>query len=152
MKIQELQEEIGKRARGREVEVTARQKIEKELDDLRLVMAAKSSEDSKRQEAERSRETEMISMRERVAAQQKALDAQREGAQQLANKLRVDVEGLRQSHTATQRDLKAAQVSLAEREKRHGSTTKRDRGSGQSEEACCRGSSVRKGTIIDTRE
>ncbi|KAK8861619.1 hypothetical protein IAR55_002442 [Kwoniella newhampshirensis] len=116
VKVDSLRQEAATRESERQAEVVARQKVEKELDDLRKVMAAKSSEDSKRQEADRSREQEMSRLREQVAQLQKSLDNQRDAAQQLANTLRVDVEALKQSHTATQRELKAAQSALKDKE------------------------------------
>jgi myosin protein heavy chain len=58
----------------------------------------------------------MSRLREEVIELQKALDEQREGAQQLANKLKVDVEALRQSHTTAQRELKTVQGTLKDKE------------------------------------
>lgn len=111
-----LRQQMTTKDSERKQDTAALRKLEKELDDLRKVMAAKTSEDSKRQEADRSRESEMGRLREQVVSLQKALDNQRDGAQQLANKLRVDVEGLRQNHNATQRDLQAAQAALQKKE------------------------------------
>lgn len=116
VKAEALTSQIATRDRERQDQTSARQKLEKELDDLRKTMAAKSSEDSKRQEADRSREAEMSRVREQAGALQKALDDQRDAAQSLANRLRVDVEGLKSSHTAAQRDLKTAQAALKDRE------------------------------------
>ncbi|OCF31660.1 myosin heavy chain [Kwoniella heveanensis BCC8398] len=116
VKIDSLKSELSARDKEKQAEILSRQKLQKELDGLRKVMDAKTSEDSKRQEADRSREAEMSRLRDQVSQLQKSLDDQREAAQQLANKLRVDVEGLKQSHTAAQRDLKAAQAVLQEKE------------------------------------
>ncbi|WRT65740.1 uncharacterized protein IL334_002688 [Kwoniella shivajii] len=118
VRIDGLKLEILAKDKERQSEISSRQKLEKELDDLREVMAAKSSEDSKKQEADRSREQEMSCLREQVSHLQKSLDDQRDAAQQLANKLRVDVEGLKSSHTSAQRDLKAAQSALREKEEK----------------------------------
>nr|XP_018264766.1 myosin heavy chain [Kwoniella dejecticola CBS 10117]OBR86924.1 myosin heavy chain [Kwoniella dejecticola CBS 10117] len=116
IKVDGLKAEILAKDKEKQSEILSRQKLEKELDDLRKIMAAKSSEDSKKQEADKSREQEMSRLRDQVSVLQKSLDEQREAAQQLANKLRVDVEGLKNSHTTAQRDLKAAQVALKEKE------------------------------------
>ncbi|WVQ93464.1 hypothetical protein IAU59_000538 [Kwoniella sp. CBS 9459] len=116
VRMDSLKSDLSVKDKEKQTEITARQKLQKELDDLRKVMDAKTSEDSKRQEADRSREAEMSRLRDQVAQLHKSLDDQREAAQQLANKLRVDVEGLKQSHTAAQRDLKAAQAALKEKE------------------------------------
>ncbi|KAL0252329.1 hypothetical protein I308_101718 [Cryptococcus tetragattii IND107] len=120
VKIEGLRSEVAAREREKQAEVDARQKLEKELDDLRKVMAAKTSEDQQRREADRSREQEMGRLREQAAQLQKSLDDQRETALQIANKLRIDVEGLKQSHTAAQKELKARQAEIIEKEREMG--------------------------------
>ena len=116
IKIDALTSDLALRDQERYQHSSARQKLEKELDDLRKVMDVKSTEDIRRQEADRSREAEMTRLREQSTALQKLLDDQRETAQRLANQLRVDVEGLRTSHTTAQRDLKSAQAGLQSKE------------------------------------
>lgn len=116
VKIDTLQQDLRARDQERQQDAIARQKLEKELDNLRKVMADKTSEDSKRQEADRSRDAEMGRLRDQVVQLQKALDDHRDSAQQLANKLRVDVEGLKQNHTAVQKELKATQALVKEKE------------------------------------
>lgn len=120
VKVEGLRSEVAAREREKQAEVNARQKMEKELDDLRKVMAAKTSEDQQRREADRSREQEMGRLREQAAQLQKSLDDQRETALQIASKLRVDVEGLKQSHTAAQKELKARQAEIIEKEREIG--------------------------------
>lgn len=93
-----------------------RQKLEKELDDLRKVMAAKSSEDIKRQEADKSREAEMGRLREQVSSLKSELVTQQTKAQQGVNQIRQEVESLRQRHVATDKDLKTARADLATKE------------------------------------
>ncbi|WVR03781.1 hypothetical protein IAU60_000776 [Kwoniella sp. DSM 27419] len=116
VKLDSLTAELQAKDRERQSELGNRQKLERELDDLRKIMAAKTSEDSRRKEADRSREQEMAGLRDQVTQLQKSLDSQRETAQQLASKLRVDVEALKQSHSTAQRDLKSTQAVLKERE------------------------------------
>lgn len=116
VKMDALRQEIATTDRERQRDKIARQKLEHELDALRKAMATKSSEDSHRREADRSRETEMIRLRDQVTDSQKALDGHRRNAQELASKLRVDVEGLKQSHATAQRDLVATQEALRTRE------------------------------------
>ncbi|WVQ87971.1 hypothetical protein IAS59_001702 [Cryptococcus gattii] len=120
VKVEGLRSEVAAREREKQAEVNARQKMEKKLDDLRKVMAAKTSEDQQRREADRSREQEMGRLREQAAQLQKSLDDQRETALQIASKLRVDVEGLKQSHTAAQKELKARQAEIIEKEREIG--------------------------------
>ena len=115
VRIDALTSDLAIRDQERSQHSAARQKLEKELDNLRKVMDAKSTEDIRRQEAEKSREVEMTRLREQSTAL-KLLDDQRETAQRLANQLRVDVEGLKTSHTTAQRDLKSAQANLKAKE------------------------------------
>ncbi|WWC87933.1 uncharacterized protein L201_002833 [Kwoniella dendrophila CBS 6074] len=118
VKIESLNTQIISKDKEKRSEISTRQKLEKELDDLRKVMAAKSSEDSRKQEADKSREQEMSRLRDQVSQLQRSLDDQVQAAQQLANKLRVDVESLKSSHTTAQRDLKAAQAALKDKEEK----------------------------------
>ena len=116
MRIDALMAELALRDQEKSQHSTVRQKLEREIDDLRQVMDAKSSEDIKRREADKSREAEMTRLRDQSTSLQQVLDEQRETAQRLANQLRVDVEGLKNSHTNAQRDLKTAQAGLKEKE------------------------------------
>jgi len=94
----------------------ARHKLEKELDDLRKVMADKSSEDIKRREADKSREAEMARLRERVSAVEKAREEQKKAHGDAINSLRITVEGLQSKHKATDKDLKTATTALKAKE------------------------------------
>ena len=80
-------------------------------------MAAKSSEDIKRQEADRSRETEMTRLREQVVNAQKALDDQVAQSQKLSEKLRVDFEGIATAYKAAQGEVKSLKSAIAGKEK-----------------------------------
>lgn len=79
-------------------------------------MAAKSSEDIKRQEADKSREAEMTRLRSQVGQVQQELDAQRKKEQQVVNTVRQEVQNLHQRHQAAEKDLKAAQAELKDKE------------------------------------
>lgn len=117
LRVESLTSDLAARDREKATDASARQKLETELDDLRKVMAAKSSEDIKRQEADRSREAEMSRLREQAASAQKALGEQREQSQQLSNKLRVDLEGIMSSYKAADKELKGLKVTLHLKEK-----------------------------------
>ncbi|TYJ55826.1 hypothetical protein B9479_003478 [Cryptococcus floricola] len=117
VQIDSLTSELAAREKEKAKEASARGKVEQELDGLRSLMAAKTSEDEQRREVDKSRDQEMSRLREQAAQLQKTLDDQRETALQLANKLRVDVEGLKQSHTSVQRELKVKIKELEEKEK-----------------------------------
>lgn len=117
LRIEALTSDIAARDREKSADAAARHKLEKELDDLRKVMAAKSSEDIKRQEADKSREAEMTRLRESAALAQKALEDQREQSQQLSNKLRVDFEGIMSSYKAADKELKGLKVVMEGKER-----------------------------------
>jgi myosin protein heavy chain len=104
------------RDKERQKDTSARQKLESDLDGLRKVMAAKTSEDIKRQEVDKSREVEMTRLRSQVGQIQSELDAQRKKEQQLVSKVREEVEGLKQRHKTTDKELKAAMAELQDKE------------------------------------
>ncbi|KAF8320349.1 nonmuscle myosin heavy chain b [Clavulina sp. PMI_390] len=113
----DLQVSDGARKQG----VEARARLEEELDELRSLLEAKASEDTKRSEVERSKEVELADLRARITKiQQSAVDAKREDAAALS-KLKIELESLQRDHsTATEAlaDLKAraeaSEKSLAE--------------------------------------
>ena len=115
-KIDALNQELSTRDKERQKDTSARQKLESELDGLRKVMAAKSSEDIKRQEADKSREGEMTRLRSQVEQVQQDLDAQRKKEQQLVSKVREEVQGLQQRHQTTDKELKSARAELKDKE------------------------------------
>ncbi len=81
----------------RDSETTQRRQLEKALDELRQAMAAKTSEDAKRDQAEKSRESELARLRDEKSQLQQQLQAQNESAQALAGKLRTEFEVSRRS-------------------------------------------------------
>jgi myosin protein heavy chain len=117
VKIDTLSSQLAAREKERSADAAARQRLESELDDLRKVMAAKSSEDIKRQEADRSREAEMSRLREQVAAAQKGLDDQISQSQKLSEKLRVDFEGIASAYKAAQGEVTSLKSAIASKEK-----------------------------------
>ena len=118
VKIETLTSQLAARDKERSADASTRQRLEGELDDLRKVMAAKSSEDIKRQEADRSREAEMSRLREQVTSAQKALDEQVAQSQKLSEKLRVDFEGIASAYKNEQAEVKnlKGQIGLKEKE------------------------------------
>jgi myosin protein heavy chain len=86
--------------------------VQAALDELRKAMDTKTSEDIKRREVERSREAEMDGLRMQIAQLHEAQEKQREASVALGNKLRSDVDGLRQRHAAAERDLASANQAL----------------------------------------
>ena len=117
IKIDTLTSQLAAREKERKDDAATRQSLQTELDDLRKVMAAKSSEDIKRNEADRSRETEMARLRDQVAASQKALEEQVAQSQKLSEKLRVDFEGIATAYKTAQAEVKTLKAAIAAREK-----------------------------------
>ena len=116
VKIDDLTSQLSDRDKERQDHHANRQELEKQLDGLRQTMAAKSDEDIRRREVDNSREAEMSRLRDQTSTLQKSLDDHRESSAKMANQLRVDVEGLKSSHQAAQRDLKASQAILKKKE------------------------------------
>jgi len=116
VKLDALSASLGDRDNEKRNATAARQKLEKELDDLRKVMADKSSEDVRRREADKSREAEMARLRDQVLSGEKARDEQQRAQTEFANTLRVQVEGLQSQHKSAEKDLKAARSELTGKE------------------------------------
>lgn len=115
VRIDALASDLASKEREKKDVAGAKDKLQKELDDLRKVMAAKTSEDSKRLEADKSREAEMSRLRDQALSAQKALEAQKDSFNQISSKLKVEMEDLRQRHVTAERELKAAKVQLQEK-------------------------------------
>lgn len=112
VKLDHLQQELLAKEKERDSEVTQRRQLEKALDELRQAMAAKTSEDAKRDQAEKSRGSELARLRDEKSQLQQQLQAQNDSAQALAGRLRTEFEGLKAKHIASDRDLRAAQETL----------------------------------------
>lgn len=111
-KAESLASEIAARDRQIQKDAAERATLEKSLDELRKVMDAKANEDVKRREVEKSREAEMASLRQQVASLHQSQEKQRENAIALANKLRVDIDALRQRHSTAEKNLAASNDAL----------------------------------------
>lgn len=111
-KVVTLQADLVARDKERQQELAEKTKLQKALDELRAAMDAKTSEDIKRREVERSREAETADLRKQVGLLQEAQEKQRDNAVQLANKLRADVDALRQRHATAERDLATANQTI----------------------------------------
>lgn len=114
--INGLKSEFGQKDKERQTLLGEKAKLEKSLDELRKVMDAKVSEEIQRQEVVRSREAENSDLRKQVSQLQELQEKQRENAAQLANKLRVDIDGLRQRHSTAERDLASTKEALKSKE------------------------------------
>ena len=88
--------------RNRDAELRA--KLQGEIDELRALMDAKTSEDSKRAEVERSKEQELIGLRQQAILLQEQLAEARRLSLEEQSKLKVELENLQTEHRTLQRD------------------------------------------------
>ena len=116
VKIDGLVVSLADRDNDRKDAALARHKLEQELDDLRKVMADKSSEDIRRREADKSREAEMTRLRAQVLAGEKARDEQQKAQTDFVNTLRVQLEGLQGQHKSAEKELKTVRSALKDKE------------------------------------
>lgn len=91
----------------------ARRKLQNERDELRTLLATKTSEETRRSEVEKSKEAELSSLRNQCAKLQQELTDSRRSAVEIQNKLKVDLEHITREHT----NLQSSHSSLSERER-----------------------------------
>lgn len=97
--------------------IDSRARLEEEIDELRSLLNAKTSEDTKRSEAEKSKEQEISNLRARITTiQQGAVDARRE-ASEAQSKLKLELDGLQREHKAAQESLRDLKAQLQSAEK-----------------------------------
>lgn len=123
----ELEEEQADRNR----EAAARVKLQKELDELRLLVEAKSTEETRMLEVEKSKEVELGTLRDQYEDLSQKLAKERHEAREAQSKLKLELEAakrqlqalsderttLASSEKSMQEDVTKLQASLAEAEK-----------------------------------
>ncbi|KAI0319703.1 nonmuscle myosin heavy chain b [Amylostereum chailletii] len=106
-------------------------KLQGELDELRDLMEAKTSEESRRSEVEKRKDEELVDLRRQVGTLQQELNEARRTASEIQAKLKVDLDSAVREHTsllhshrslsdrmqASDTKLKTAETSLADVEK-----------------------------------
>lgn len=112
VEIDNLKSNLRTRDKERDDNVAERSKLQKLLDELRASMAAKTSEEVKLREAQRSREAEMADLRKEAAQHQRNLEEYQKTTAQAAGKLRVEIDNLRKRHMTAEKDLKTANETL----------------------------------------
>lgn len=103
---------IASRDKEKQADAAERAKLLKSLDELRTVMEAKTSEGIKLREAEKSRQAEIASLRSEAGQHQKSLEDFKRSTREAASKLKLEVDALRQRHSAAEKDLKATSERL----------------------------------------
>jgi myosin protein heavy chain len=116
--IENLKATIASRDKDKQADGAERTKLLKSLDELRTVMEAKTSEGIKLREAEKSRQAEIAGLRSEAAQHQKSLEDFKRATGEAASKMRLEVESLRQRHSAAvQAELESTRNLLKSTEK-----------------------------------
>lgn len=89
---QALQEALDNSTSERQRDKAARTKLQKEIDDLRNVMAAKASEDTRRSEVQRSKEKELVGLRAQTSKLQESLEEARRVSVETQSRLKIELE------------------------------------------------------------
>lgn len=129
--IDTLQGQLDAEKKDHALDVSAKDKLQDELDELRALLATKASEETRRSEAEKSKELELFDLRNQHSKVQHELTELRQSTLEAQNRMKVDLEqtvreysSLQHSHTsllarerAAQSQLTKVQAQLAELEK-----------------------------------
>lgn len=91
----------------------AKAKLQGELDELRATMKTKTTEETRRREADKSKDEELADLRRQVADLQGQQNAFRKTALDNESKLKLDVERVTRQYT----QLESSHASLLERER-----------------------------------
>jgi myosin protein heavy chain len=130
-RIEALTAEIGSQRDSEAHHVAVQEKLQDELDKLRSLMEAKTSEESRRSEVEKQKDAELHDLRLQAGQLQNELSEARRSAFEVQNKLKIDLEAsarehksLLQSHRslsdrlqANDHKLKQTEASLADVQK-----------------------------------
>ncbi|BEI84994.1 hypothetical protein CcaverHIS002_0503950 [Cutaneotrichosporon cavernicola] len=110
--IENLKVTISSRDKEKQTEGAERTKLLKSLDELRTVMETKTSEGIKLREAEKSRQVEIAGLRTEATQHQKSLEDFKRITREAASKLKLEVDALRQRHSAAEKELKSTTERL----------------------------------------
>jgi myosin heavy chain 9/10/11/14 len=95
--------ELNAQRSDRDRDAQSREKLQMEIDELRALMDAKTSEDSKRAEVERIKEQELNGLRQQASRLQEQLAEARRLSVEEQSKLKVELENLQTEHGALKR-------------------------------------------------
>jgi len=105
--------ELNAERNARSKEITLRSKLQEELDELRALMEAKTSEETRRNEVEKSKEEELSDLRSQVTKSNEALDDARRQTLEGQSKLKLELEYTMKEQASLQKSLD----SLIEKER-----------------------------------
>ncbi|GMK55315.1 hypothetical protein CspeluHIS016_0203710 [Cutaneotrichosporon spelunceum] len=110
--IENFKATIASRDKEKQADGDERSKLLKSLDELRTVMEAKTSEGIKLREAEKSRQAEIAGLRNEATQHHKSLEDFKRSTREAASKLKLEVDALRQRHSAAEKELKSTAERL----------------------------------------
>jgi myosin protein heavy chain len=108
-----LDSQLAQEKQEHQADNEARRKLQNERDELRTLLATKTSEETRRSEVEKSKEAELTSLRNQCAKLQQELTDSRHSAIEIQNKLKVDLEQVTREYTS----LQSSHASLSDRER-----------------------------------
>lgn len=111
--LETLSLEIDESKQTRERDLAAQSNLQKELDQLRALLEAKTSEETKRSEVERRKEAELVSLRSEVSKLQRDIADARTSTLEAQNKLKVELDTIDREYKSLQQTYN----SLLERER-----------------------------------
>ena len=112
-KIENLSAELQSEQVERKRDSGERTRLQTELDELRALLEAKTNEDTRRAEADKSKEEELLSLRSQVNKLSQDLADVRKGALEAQSKLKVDLDTINREHASLQHSHK----SLSDKER-----------------------------------
>ncbi len=111
--IDTLDGQLAAEREDRATDVASRDKVVAERDDLRMLLATKASEETRRSEVERSKELELAELRSETARFHQELGDLKRTALESQNKSRLELEQITRDHFS----LQSSHTSLLDRER-----------------------------------
>jgi myosin protein heavy chain len=111
--VDTLDGQLAAEREDRATDVAARDKVVAERDDLRILLATKASEETRRSEVERSKELELAELRRETAKLHQELGDLKRTALESQNKSKLELEQITRDHFS----LQSSHTSLLDRER-----------------------------------
>lgn len=116
--VSALEEQLQAQTADRQRDSASRSKLQKELDDLRNIMAAKASEDTRRNEVHRSKEKELVALRAHAAKLAEELDEFRRTTTESQARLKMELEEANHARSSIEQAHKELVANQTENVKR----------------------------------
>ena len=111
--IDTLDAQLNSERRDHAADVSSRDKLQEEMDELRALLATKTTEATRRSEVEKSKEVELSDLRTQASKLQQELTELRRSALETQSNMKVELEQTLRSHTS----LQHSHTSLLDRER-----------------------------------